>query len=135
MAKKSKGMTLKEHVELGNELKAIRKKQFYIANKITIAYGKTSQAGRRALAWCANGNMLDKIICEMDNIVVRETNRNEWEMNGYGWIYMGGEIETFIECQNCEKIVNRDRVSQSIVDGSTLCPACEKKHNDNQLMA
>jgi len=127
MTKKLKKMTLKEHIELGKELKILRKQQFHIANKIIGSYGKTSRAGRITRVWSSGGNMLDKIICEMDNIVVRETERQEWDMNGYGWIYMGGDVSDFLECQECGKVFDKERMSQSVIDGSAICPMCQKE--------
>jgi len=91
MPKKLTPLTIKEHVELGNRLKAIEKEYLEIYNKVAHAYGKSSRAGK--LLWTQAQSFAPsvKIRCEMDNIVANETTLEEWNKNRYGNIYMGGD--------------------------------------------
>lgn len=125
MGKRKKGLTLEEHIELGAKMKRLNKELREVANTIISAYGKTSQAGSRSLRAVTGVTIIDKLCVDMDNIVVRETDRREWDSNGYGWIYMGGDMtDTFRTCTQCGRYVLGDRAMKSVTTGGALCPMC-----------
>lgn len=85
---KYKGLTIREHIELGRKIKEIKRLHFEVLNEIERSYGKSSLAGKRARTFVNTSNLC----MEMDNIVCRETDYDTWHREGYSWVYRGGEI-------------------------------------------
>lgn len=85
MPKKHTGLTIEEHKELGNKIKQLKQLRYEIINTVWGAYGKSCRAGIAARSVIK----VDTLIRELDNIVCRETTKEEWDQNGYSQIYYG----------------------------------------------
>lgn len=83
MPKKHIGLTIEEHRNLATQLKDLKQIQSRLLNIVQRAYGKSSRAGIAVRSVIK----VNTLIRELDNIVCRETTREEWDNNDYGRIY------------------------------------------------
>jgi hypothetical protein len=85
---KYKGLTIREHIELGRKIKEIKRLSTEVLNEIQHNYGKSSLVGKRARTFITTNNLC----AELDNQVCRETTNEDWQREGFTWVYYGGEI-------------------------------------------
>jgi len=85
MPYKTPKLTINEHIALGRKIKLLNELRFEIINEVARGYGCSSRAGKLSESIVRT----DKLACEMDNIVIRETSYKEWQDNNYGSIYLG----------------------------------------------
>lgn len=82
-------LTIAEHIKLGRKVKQLDALKLEILNEVYRGYGVSCRAAKLAERLVKT----DNFACEMDDIVCRETKYKEWNENGYGSIYLGGEYK------------------------------------------
>lgn len=82
-------LTIAEHIALGRKIKLLDELKFEILNEVYRGYGVSCRAAKLAERIVKT----DRLACEMDDLVIRETTYKEWSEKGYGSIYLGGEYE------------------------------------------
>ena len=88
MPYKTPGLSIQEHIALGRKVKQLNELRFEILNEVYRGYGVSCRAAKLAERIVKT----DKLACELDNIVIRETTYKEWQDKNYGSIYLGGDF-------------------------------------------